>query len=100
MPSIPYFSLGRHSFEKNSGYKSTVHAIAELIDNSAEADATEITVMLMVDRDSRLQKIAVADNGRGMKPADIQHAVCEKSGSHLDRLAGSSAPGRRKFGKY
>jgi len=101
MPNIPYFSLGRHSFEKNSGYKSTVHAIAELIDNSAEADATEITVVLMVDhRDSRLLKIAVGDNGQGMKPDILQCAICEKSGTHLDRQSGSCSTGRRKYGKY
>src|ERR1041385_9149752 len=102
MASIPYFSLGRHSFEKNSGYKSTVHAIAELIDNSAEADATEVTVVLMVDhRDLRLLRIAVGDNGSGMKPATLQEAICEKSGTHLDRQMGSlTAAGRRKFGKY
>ena len=40
MPDLPYFSLSKHSFEKNSGYKSTVHALAELIDNSVEADAS------------------------------------------------------------
>src|SRR5688500_18667471 len=100
MAIIPYFSLGRHSFEKNAGYKSTVHALAELIDNSVEADATHVFVILMVDRESRLQKIAVADNGNGMKPDSLQRAICEKSGEHLDRQNGSGAGARRKFGKY
>ena len=99
MPNIPYFSLGRHSFEKNAGYKSTVHALAELIDNSVEADATEVTVVLMVGRDGRLLKIAVGDNGKGMAPDVLQRAICEKSGTHLDRQSGAST-GRRKFGKY
>ena len=41
----------------------------------------------------------IADNGDGMRPEVLQHAICEKSGTHLDRLAGASA-GRRKYGKY
>ena len=100
MPSIPYFSLGRHSFEKNSGYKSTVHALAELIDNSVEADAKKVTVVLMVDRESRLQKLGVADNGAGMASDSLQRAICEKCGEHQDRINGSGGSGRRKYGKY
>lgn len=92
--------IGRHSFEKNSGYKSTVHALAELIDNSVEADATKVTVVLMVDTDSRLQKLGVADNGFGMPPDSLQRAICEKSGEHQDRINGSGGLGRRKYGKY
>ena len=68
MPTRPYFTLSEHSFEKNSGYKSTVYALAELIDNSVEAEADFISVILMINRDKRLLKIAVADNGQGMSP--------------------------------
>jgi hypothetical protein len=100
MASIPYFSLGKHSFEKNSGYKSTVHALAELIDNSVEANAVNISVVLMVDRESKLLKIAVGDDGCGMPPESLQRAICEKSGTHLDRQTGAPSTGRRKFGKY
>lgn len=100
MPSIPYFSLSKHSFEKNSGYKSTVHALAELIDNSVEAEATQISVLLMVDRDNRLLKIAVADDGEGMSPENLQKAVCEKSGTHLNRQEGAAEGGAKRYGKY
>ena len=100
MPEKPYFKLGPHSFEKNSGYKSTVHALAELIDNSVEANASKIIVGLMVNRDSKLQNIAVIDNGEGMSPDELQDAVCEKSGTKMDRQLGNSGKGRRKFGKY
>lgn len=100
MPSRPYFTLSEHSFEKNSGYKSTVYALAELIDNSVEAEASKIAVVLMVNRDKRLLKIAVADNGKGMSPIILQNAICEKSGEHLARQSGASSAGRKKFGKY
>ena len=100
MPTRPYFTLSEHSFEKNSGYKSTVYALAELIDNSVEAEADYIAIILMINRDKRLLKIAVADNGKGMSPSVLQSAICEKSGEHLDRQKSSGSEGRKKFGKY
>ena len=100
MPPRPYFSLSELSFEKNAGYKSTVYALAELIDNSAEAEASFISIILVINRDKRLVKIAVADNGKGMAPDILQDAICEKSGEHLNRQTGGGRPGRRKFGKY
>lgn len=100
MPKRPYFTLSEHSFEKNSGYKSTVYALAELIDNSVEAEADYISVILMINRDKRLLKIAVADNGKGMSPNVLQSAICEKSGEHLDRQTSGGGAGRKKFGKY
>lgn len=100
MSSLPYFSISKHSFEKNAGYKNTVHALAELIDNAFEADASKIAVILMTNRDHRLIKIAVVDNGKGMSPGKLQAAVCEKSGEYLDRQFGSGGKSRRKLGKY
>ncbi len=100
MPNIPYFSLGKHSFEKNAGYKSTVHALAELIDNSVEANAKSVVILLMIDFEKRLQKIAVADDGEGMSPEELQKAVCEKSGSHLNRQDGETDKGAKRYGKY
>ena len=52
MAKRPYFSITRDSFEKNAGYKTTVHALAELIDNAYEAEASKVAVVLMVDRES------------------------------------------------
>ncbi|MGE3682344.1 MAG: ATP-binding protein [Bdellovibrionales bacterium] len=100
MKARPYFSISKHSFEKNAGYKTTVHALAELIDNSFEATATKIAIVLMVDRENRLQKIGVLDNGNGMEPTILQAAVCEKSGEYLNRQYSKGTPSRRKLGKY
>ena len=63
MAKRPYFSITRDSFEKNAGYKTTVHALAELIDNAYEAEATRVAVVLMVDRESRLKEISIIDDG-------------------------------------
>ena len=58
---------------RDSGYKSTTHALAELIDNSIEANATHIELfglsrfdMVSERRRVRLKELAVLDNGVGM----------------------------------
>lgn len=100
MAERPYFSITPASFEKNAGYKSTVHALAELIDNSFEAEASSVAVVLQVDHDQRLESIAVVDNGEGMHPDLLQAAVCEKAGSFGRRERSSGPAARGKLGKY
>ena len=100
MSKRPYFSITKHSFEKNAGYKSTVHALAELIDNAFEAEASKVAIVLQIDSQSRLQRIAVVDDGKGMSGELLQMAVCEKAGSYLDRQSGDGPSSRRKLGKY
>ena len=56
---------------RDSGYKSTTHALAELIDNSIEGGATTIEIFGVNRRDSHtgrftLKELAVLDNGEGM----------------------------------
>ena len=56
---------------RDSGYKSTTHALAELIDNSIESGATAIEVFGLSRQDERtgrftLNQLAVLDNGDGM----------------------------------
>ena len=56
---------------RDSGYKSTTHALAELIDNSIESGATAIEIFGVSRRDDRtgrltLKELAVLDNGEGM----------------------------------
>lgn len=100
MGSIPFFTIARESFEKNSGYKSTAYALAEIIDNAAEEDAQNITIIVKENTTPRfLLAIGVLDDGNGMDPNTLQAAVCMRSGTHFDRLH-SSGNGRRKFGKY
>lgn len=100
MATRPYFTITRNSFEKNAGYKSTVHALAELIDNSYEAEAENAAIVLQVDSQSRLQKIAVIDDGKGMNQELLQMAVCEKAGAYLERQDGAGPSSKRKLGKY
>ena len=51
----------------------TVHlALAELIKNGYDADATEVEVTVMPDHKGR-SLITVSDNGTGMTLADVQN---------------------------
>ena len=80
---------------RNSGYKDTDHALAELIDNSVEAEATTIEVVAVeIPGDpakryshSSIAKIAVADNGEGMDATILRRALRFGDGTRLDRKA-------------
>ena len=62
---------------RDSGYKGTTSAVAELIDNSIQADATSIDIIVAdagVDAEHPIM-IAVRDNGTGMNPMTLRHAL-------------------------
>ena len=76
--SLPAFKWGP--------YTNTAHAVAELIDNSADAHAEEIGVAIFVDGDSTLPvMIATLDNGVGMNEERLgiclQYGFGEESSS-------------------
>jgi hypothetical protein len=58
---------------RDSGYKSTSSAIAELVDNSFEAQASIVEISLGGDDNGR--RIVVTDNGTGMPPQTMQLAL-------------------------
>ncbi|GCD44012.1 ATP-binding protein [Streptomyces paromomycinus] len=77
---------------QDSGYKSTAHAIAELIDNGIEAgaDLVELFVVESTDRPSqrsrhRVEKIAVLDNGSGMDPETLRQSLRFGAGTRQHR---------------
>lgn len=85
-----------------SGYKSTAYALAELIDNSIQAKATEVEVICVEERTmvqkrqrARMTEIAVIDNGEGMTPEILTMALEFGNGM---RLADRSGIGRFGMG--
>lgn len=62
---------------RDSGYKNTASAVAELIDNSFEAHASEIEVLIVeLNRNGKRQlQLAVIDNGSGMTPSVLRLAL-------------------------
>ncbi|MET8033249.1 ATP-binding protein [Streptomyces sp. NPDC005345] len=83
---------------QDSGYKSTAHAIAELIDNGIEAGAelVELFAVEAVDRPGwrgrhRIEKIAVLDNGSGMGAETLRHSL---------RIGAGTRQGRNGIGRF
>ena len=87
---------------RNTPYNSTAHALAELVDNSIDARARFVDLLLLDRRESSrsgqsvavVRRIAVMDDGHGMTPEDLQLAL-RRGG----RPADLNAPSRR-IGKY
>lgn len=80
---------------RDSGYKNTAYALAELIDNSVQAEATDIEVFCLEERQlvnererRRIRQIAVLDNGKGMSPKTLRVALQFGNGMHLNDRSG------------
>ena len=87
---------------RNTPYNSTAHALAELVDNSIDARARFVDLLLLDQREqarsgqsvSVVRRMAVMDDGHGMSPEVLQLSL-RRGG----RAADLSAPSRR-IGKY
>lgn len=49
---------------RNTGYKSVENAVAEIVDNSIEADASNI--LILFKKTQYVEEVAILDNGHGM----------------------------------
>ena len=73
---------------RSSGYKDTSMAIGELIDNSIQAGATEVLLILTSEKrigtrnTQRVSSIAVVDNGSGMDSDKLQSALVLGEGTN------------------
>jgi hypothetical protein len=59
---------------RHGGYRSPASAIAELVDNAIEAEATTVDVKLSTDSDE-LPFVEVLDNGTGMTPRVLRQCL-------------------------
>lgn len=80
---------------RDSGYKSTASALAELIDNSIEAKAKNIQILTFEDPEQRarrtvhrINKIAVYDDGDGMSSETLQLSLQFGAGTRLTSRKG------------
>jgi hypothetical protein len=87
---------------RDNGYKNAAYAIAELIDNSIQADADKVellcgekTIQLSRRTSNRIEEIAVLDNGRGMDENVLSMALQFGNGT---RLEPENQKGIGKFG--
>jgi len=87
---------------RDAGYRNTASALAELIDNSIEAKATDVQVFTFEEQIQiksrtvyQIQEVAVYDNGEGMSPKVLN--VCLQFGNGT-RLQSRSGMGRFGIG--
>ena len=80
---------------RDSGYKNTAYALAELIDNAQQAGASVIEVFCLQRRErilqrerSRISQIAVLDNGEGMESGTMRMALQFGNGRYLKDRSG------------
>lgn len=77
---------------RESGYLNIATALAELIDNSLQASATDVAVTISRDPSNALPEIAVEDNGVGMCKTELELCL---------RFGGSSRFNERQsFGRF
>lgn len=80
---------------RDSGYKNTAYALAELIDNSVQAGASTVEVLCTEKRElvqtrerRRLCQMAVLDNGSGMDVKTLRMALQFGNGTRLNDRSG------------
>jgi len=76
---------------RDNGYKNAAYAIAELMDNAVQAGASQVELLcgereekVEKRKSSRVNKIAVLDNGSGMDERVLRLALQFGNGTHLD----------------
>ena len=101
MTQIIEASLGLTAL-RQAGYKSTATAVAELVDNSIEANAQEIDIIVISRRvqlssreSNQVEKICVLDNGDGMTLDVLSKCLSLGWGTRLNTREGL---GRFGFG--
>ena len=77
---------------RDIGYKSTSFALAEVVDNAIQADATHVDIIFGFDGGAMPTRIAVADNGHGMEPKMTRLSLIWGAGTRGKNTSG--------YGKY
>ncbi len=76
---------------QDNGYKSTVSAIAEIIDNSIQASSTKIDIVIIKNTtkaQNEIEEILISDNGSGMNNETFDKALQMSSGTRSKAKSG------------
>jgi hypothetical protein len=80
---------------RDNGYRNTAYAVAELMDNAIQAEATQVELLCCESEElvqqrvrRRVKHIAVLDNGTGMDDALLRVALQFGNGTHLSDRSG------------
>ena len=79
---------------QNNGYRDTASAISELVDNSIQANAKSVDIVIVQDKGNRdeITDVLIIDDGDGMNKDQFECA--------LQRHSGSRAGAKKGLGKY
>jgi anti-sigma regulatory factor (Ser/Thr protein kinase) len=70
---------------RDTGYRSTSYALAELVDNSIQAGATRIETFVAPTGDAECPlELTIVDNGCGMNPTELRRALAFGGTSRFD----------------
>ena len=96
--------LAVHAMRDN-GYKNAAYALAELMDNSIQAGATQVELLCAEKKElvssrqrSRIYQVAVLDNGCGMNTNVLRMALQFGNGTHLNETNECQGIGRFGMG--
>ncbi len=78
---------------RDSGYKTTSAAIAELLDNAFEAGASRVSVDIGEDSDAGDKRLTVTDDGSGMSMSTLRLALQFGGSTRFDSRAGAGRYG-------
>jgi len=96
-----FFSYNALVSQRSSGYRSTTYALAELIDNSFDAQATTVHVVLLERKEEgkrRIDEILVFDDGTGMAGDVLQGALQFGNTTNTDLAVTVRERRKGKFG--
>ena len=91
------FAHGQHFVRaiRSSGYKNAAMALGELVDNSLQAGAHDVRILVAEEQSLvrrratwSIKQIAVLDDGCGMKPELLRRALKLGGGTNFDRKDG------------
>ena len=76
---------------QNNGYKNSATAIAEIVDNSIQAKATDVKITLITKYEHnkhRIKDIIIRDNGDGMSEEVLSNALQFQGGTNHGAKSG------------